>query len=340
MLYSALKPLLFRLPPETAHNLSLKLLKRSLAGPLAGFLRKRIPASPVELLGLKFPNPVGLAAGLDKNADYIEALAALGFGFIEVGTITPQPQPGNPKPRLFRIENQQAIINRLGFNNKGIDYLIQQVKKTRYDGILGINIGKNKTTPAEKSLEDYLVCLEKAYPYADYITVNISSPNTPGLRDLQQSSALNQLLQGLQEKRHRLTDQHGRQVPLLVKIAPDLDPQGLDDIAKSVSIHRIDGLIISNTTLERPDLGSSPLAHETGGLSGKPLMPLATRVLQAMHQRLQGEIPLIGVGGITSAQDAVDKMNAGAKLVQIYTGFIYRGPRLIKEIVETLETKG
>lgn len=283
-------------------------------------------------MGLNFPNAVGLAAGLDKNADYLDALASLGFGFIEVGTVTPRPQPGNPKPRLFRIPAEQALINRMGFNNKGVDHLVRQVDRARYRGVLGINIGKNKDTPTDKAVDDYLECLRKAYPYAGYVTINISSPNTPGLRDLQKVSELSHLLASLLDKREQLAVQHGKRIPLVLKIAPDLDEHAMDDIAHCLLTHKIDGLIVGNTTLSRPGLEHYPEAREAGGLSGKPLMPLSTHVLRNMQARLKGEVPLIGVGGILTAEDAAEKFNAGASLVQIYSGFIYRGPALIREI--------
>ncbi len=330
--YSLIRPLLFSLSPESAHHLSLQALKWSMHGPIAQFMRRQVEQKPVNVMGIDFPNPVGLAAGLDKNGDYINALASLGFGFIEIGTITPRPQAGNPKPRLFRIRESEAIINRMGFNNKGIDYLVRQVEQTQFAGILGINIGKNKDTPAEQSVDDYLHCLQKAYAYASYITVNISSPNTPGLRDLQQEAALAALLNTLLDARESLQTQHSKYVPLVLKVAPDLDEAHIDSIANTLLNHRIDGLIISNTTLSRPTLEHNTLAAEQGGLSGKPLMPLSTKVLSAMQQRLNGSIPLIGVGGISSASDAKTKFAAGASLVQLYSGLIYQGPALIKAV--------
>lgn len=339
-MYSLLRSILFRLPAEAAHDLALKSLKLGLPAPISKKLQAHIPLYPVELMGLKFPNPVGLAAGLDKNADHINALAALGFGFIEVGTVTPKPQAGNPKPRLFRITEQQAIINRMGFNNKGIDYLINQVKRSSYNGIIGINIGKNKTTAPEKSIDDYLICLKKAYNYADYITINISSPNTPGLRDLHKASALNELLSELMQQRSELAKLHMKKVPLILKIAPDLNDSDLDNIAESATEHKIDGLIISNTTLERPGLENYPTHQEQGGLSGKPLLPLANDILYKLHLRLENKIPLIGVGGISSGKDALTKFEAGAALIQLYTGFIYRGPKLITEIVDAIKNRG
>jgi dihydroorotate dehydrogenase len=332
-MYSLLRSILFTLPPEIAHELSLVSLKSTVRGPVADFLTRQVASKPVSLMGLAFPNPVGLAAGLDKNADYLDALAGLGFGFIEIGTVTPRPQAGNPKPRLFRIPEAQAIINRMGFNNKGIDHLIRRVESARYQGILGINIGKNRDTPPENAANDYLYCLEKAYPYASYITVNISSPNTPGLRKLQGGEELGKLLSQLLERREQLAG-GGRYVPLVLKIAPDLDTPALDEMATTLLKHRIDGVIVGNTTLSREGVEQYTNAKETGGLSGKPLMALSTRVLRDLHTRLNDVIPIIGVGGICCGEDALQKFSAGAKLVQIYTGFIYRGPALIREIAE------
>ena len=338
-MYHWLKPLLLRLPPEMAHTITLKSLQwapQSLVTAGFGQHDQKISNTATELWGLSFPNPVGLAAGLDKNADYVEGLAQLGFGFIEVGTVTPRSQNGNPKPRLFRLTQQQALINRMGFNNKGVDYLIRRLEQTRYSGILGINIGKNKDTPPEKSLDDYSLCITKVYPYADYITINVSSPNTPGLRALQQADELSRLLDTLLSQREQLSVQHRKQVPLVLKIAPDLDEHGLDDLAATVLQHRIDGLIVSNTTISRPGVEQEPLAQTMGGLSGKPLLTLSTQILQAMHQRLNGAIPLIGTGGICCGNDAVAKISAGADLVQIYTGLIYHGPDLIAECIAAM----
>ena len=281
-------------------------------------------------MGLKFKNPIGVAAGLDKNGDYIDALAKLGFGFIEIGTITPKPQAGNPKPRLFRLPQSRAIINRMGFNNKGIDVLIANVKKARYKGILGINIGKNASTPIENALDDYLICLQKSYPYASYITINISSPNTVGLRDLQHGEFLNHLLSGLKAEQTRLSDQYGRYVPLLVKVSPDLDHAEIHDLAATILRHQIDGVIATNTTISRETVNS----QETGGLSGAPLTTLSTSALHVLHQSLQGKVPLIGVGGIMNAQDAQAKFDAGADLIQLYTGLIYNGPFLLKSMMK------
>lgn len=287
-------------------------------------------------MGLSFPNPVGLAAGLDKNGECIDGLAALGFGFIEIGTVTPRPQPGNPKPRLFRLPEAEALINRMGFNNKGVDYLVEQVKKARYRGILGINIGKNRDTPLDRALDDYLIGLRKVYPYASYVTVNISSPNTPGLRDLQAGENLYHLLSGLRQERENLAQRHGRRVPLAVKIAPDLESEQIKQIADALVEFEIDAVIATNTTASRE--GVEGLAHgeETGGLSGRPLFGKSTDVVARLSQALQGAIPVIGCGGIASTEDARRKFEAGADLIQIYTGFIYRGPALIREIVKNV----
>jgi dihydroorotate dehydrogenase len=338
MLYPLLRSLLFTLPPETAHGVALKALQ--LTRVPAALLHTPVPPDPAQVMGLAFPNRVGLAAGLDKNGDYIDALAALGFGFIEIGTVTPRPQDGNPLPRLFRLPAQQALINRMGFNNKGIDYLLTQVKQSRYRGILGINIGKNKDTLAANSIDDYLECMKKAYPVASYLTINVSSPNTPGLRDLQNTRELASLLLELNRLRSTLATQSGRRVPLVVKIAPDLDVPQIDGIAREIVDHAIDGLIISNTTLARDKVAGEKYASESGGLSGAPLMERSTSVLRAFAQRLSKKVALIGVGGIMKGADAAAKIEAGAQLVQIYSGFIYKGPGLIGEISRALkETK-
>jgi len=333
MLYDLLRPLLFRLDPETAHHLSLTALQGlSRLGPLNP-LRPPASSNPRTVMGLGFPNPVGLAAGLDKNGECIDGLAALGFGFIEIGTVTPRPQPGNPKPRLFRLPEAEALINRMGFNNKGVDHLVEQVKKARYRGILGINIGKNRDTPLDRALDDYLTGLRKVYPYASYVTVNISSPNTPGLRDLQAGENLEHLLSGLRRERENLAQIHGRRVPLAVKIAPDLEQEQIRHIADALVEHGIDAVIATNTTASRE--GVEGLAHgeETGGLSGRPLFGKSTDVVSRLAEALQGAIPIIACGGIASAGDARRKFEAGADLIQIYTGFIYRGPALIRDIV-------
>ena len=286
-------------------------------------------------MGLTFPNPVGLAAGLDKDGAYIDGLAALGFGFIEIGTVTPRAQPGNPKPRMFRLPEAQALINRMGFNNGGVDAFVRNVQASRFyqeqQGILGLNIGKNADTPIERATDDYLSCLDKVYPYAAYVTVNISSPNTKNLRQLQQASEIDALLASLKQAQSRLADTHGRYVPLVLKIAPDLDDEQIDTIASALLRHHIDGVIATNTTITRDAVQGLTHANETGGLSGAPVRDLSTRVIRALHQVLQGEIPIIGVGGILTGADASEKMAAGASLVQLYTGLIYRGPALVNE---------
>ena len=333
--YAWIRTLLFRFDAEWTHHTTLAALKLLNALGLLRLFVRRPVAQPVHVMGLNFPNPVGLAAGLDKNGDYINALAALGFGFIEIGTVTPRPQPGNPRPRLFRLPQAQAIINRMGFNNKGVDHLIQQVKRAHYRGILGINIGKNFDTPIERAVDDYLIGLNKVYPYADYITVNISSPNTANLRQLQQGDELKQLLQALATEREALKLQHQRYVPLAVKIAPDLDEEQIDAIAQAVTASGIDAVIATNTTVSREQVQGLPNASEAGGLSGRPVRNASTAVIKALKPKL-GNIPIIGVGGIFSAEDAQDKLNAGASLVQVYTGFIYEGPSLIRDIVKRL----
>ncbi len=335
MLYDLLRPLLFRLDPETAHDFSLTALQAlSRLGPLNP-LGRPAAVGPKTVMGLDFPNPVGLAAGLDKNGDYIDGLAALGFGFIEIGTVTPRPQPGNPKPRLFRLPEAEALINRMGFNNKGVDYLVERVRKARYRGILGINIGKNRDTPLERALDDYLIGLRKVYPCASYVTVNISSPNTPGLRDLQAGENLEHLLSGLRDERESLTRVHGRRVPLVIKIAPDLDPGQIEQVAGALVGFGIDGVIATNTTASREGVEGLLHGRETGGLSGRPLFGRSTAVVSRLAQALRGAVPVIGCGGILSAEDAHRKFEAGADLIQVYTGFVYRGPALIREIART-----
>uniref|UniRef100_UPI00084A2D1F quinone-dependent dihydroorotate dehydrogenase n=2 Tax=Candidatus Marithrix sp. Canyon 246 TaxID=1827136 RepID=UPI00084A2D1F len=325
--------LLFLLPPETAHSLALNTLKF-----LHKFkFKKKIPYKPCTVMGLDFPNPVGLAAGLDKNAEYIDCLAGLGFGFIEVGTVTPEAQPGNPKPRLFRLRKNQAIINRMGFNNHGIDRLLKNVKAARFNGILGINIGKNFNTPIEEAIDDYLIGLEKAYPFADYITVNISSPNTPGLRQLQQADQLDSMLKALKEAQQELASKHNKYVPLVVKIAPDLTEEEVKDIANTLLASKIDGVIATNTTLSRDNLIRETHINKTGGLSGAPLFTNSTNIIKQLNAILKGKIPIIAVGGIMTAADAEAKLEAGASLVQIYTGLIYKGPELIDEIKKMLD---
>jgi dihydroorotate dehydrogenase len=333
--YGALRPLLFRLNAETAHELSLDLLGAAERLKVLSWMIPDVKNDPVTVAGIEFPNPVGLAAGLDKNGDYIDAMAQLGFGFIEIGTITPRPQPGNLKPRLFRIPERQAIINRMGFNNKGVDYLVDRVKAARFRGVLGINIGKNFDTPVEKAVDDYLICLEKVYPYATYITVNISSPNTPGLRTLQYGDALKELLQPLKEKQKALSESLGYK-PIFVKIAPDMNTDEVALVANSLVECGMDGVIATNTTLDRTGVEGCLHANEQGGLSGAPLEEKATEMLENLTKALDGRIPIIGVGGITDGAGAIDKIKAGAQLIQIYSGFIYRGPELIGEAVEAV----
>jgi len=336
MLYELIRPLLFRFDPETAHHLGLDSL--SLAAKLGPLnpLGQTLSPRPRTVMGLEFPNAVGLAAGMDKNGDCIEGMAALGFGFLEIGTVTPKPQPGNPKPRLFRLVEQQALINRLGFNNKGADYLIEQVKARRSRVILGINIGKNLSTAVENALDDYLIGLRKVYLHADYITVNISSPNTPGLRKLQTAEYLGELLGGLALEREKLEQEHGRRVPLAVKIAPDLEAEDIEPLVEQLVKTKADAVIATNTTLSRAGVETSPLANEAGGLSGKPLLAKSTETVARLAGVLNGELPIIACGGIFNAEDARHKIEAGASLVQIYSGFIYRGPALVREIAEAI----
>ncbi|MDG9948052.1 quinone-dependent dihydroorotate dehydrogenase [Acinetobacter ursingii] len=330
MLYSLARPMLFSLSPERAHELTLSLLK---SAHKIGLGRQHIAPKPVTCMGIEFPNPVGLAAGLDKNGTYIDALAAMGFGFIEIGTITPRPQAGNPQPRLFRIPEAKAIINRMGFNNDGVDQLIENVKSSKFKGILGINIGKNADTPVENAVDDYLICLEKVYHYASYITVNISSPNTKNLRSLQSGDALTELLETLKQRQLELAEQYHHYVPLVLKVAPDLTEEDIEFIANQLLQFKIDGLIVTNTTLSRVGVESLPYGNEAGGLSGAPVFEKSTECLRQFAKRLNGQIPLIGVGGITQGEHALAKKDAGASLVQIYSGLIYTGPSLIKDCV-------
>ena len=333
MLYALARPLLFALDPETAHLLTLALADAPLR---FGLLRTRVPPFPVRAMGLEFPNPVGLAAGLDKNAEYVDSLAKLGFGFIEVGTVTPRPQPGNARPRMFRLPQASAVINRLGFNNVGADAFVENLRRVSWRGVLGVNIGKNFDTPNERAADDYAACLERVYSHASYVTVNVSSPNTAGLRALQEKDALEVLLRRLTQLRERLADQHGRKVPLALKVSPDLAPQEITDIAASVRRHRVDAVIATNTSLAREGVEGLPCADEAGGLSGAPIRDRATRVLAAFAAALKGEVALIGAGGILRGEDAQEKFAAGASLVQLYTGLIYRGPELVCECVRKL----
>jgi dihydroorotate dehydrogenase len=334
--YQFARSLLFCLDAERAHDLGLVGIETAYRTGLNPLLAAKPAPLPVQVFGLNFVNPVGLAAGLDKNGAHIDALAALGFGFIEVGTTTPRPQVGNPKPRMWRLPEHQAVINRLGFNNEGVDALVRNAERARYDGVLGINIGKNKDTPNERAVEDYLTCLTRVYARASYVTVNISSPNTQGLRDLQEEETLRRFIGTLREAQEKLAAQHGARKPMLLKIAPDLSEAELDAIAAVLLNAKIDGLICTNTTIDRSAIAGAAHAEEAGGLSGKPLFSKANTVLQGMAQRLGGKVPLIGVGGILTGADAVAKITAGASLVQFYSGMIYRGPDLIRESVEAI----
>jgi dihydroorotate dehydrogenase len=334
--YQFAKPLLFKLDAETAHDLILKSLGfAEKIGALS--LYSNVPiCTPREVMGLLFPNPVGLAAGLDKNGAVIDGFAALGFGFIEVGTVTPRAQPGNPRPRLFRVIEAQGIINRFGFNNLGVDNLVENVKAAKYKGILGINIGKNFDTPNERAVDDYLICMQKVYTYASYITVNISSPNTKNLRDLQAAEALSALLSSLKREQEKLTEKYGKYVPITLKIAPDLTEAQVTEIADLLMQHKIDGVIATNTTLGREVVKGMQNAEQAGGLSGAPVRNQSTLVIQQLSKQLQGALPIIGVGGILSGADAVEKIAAGASLVQIYSGLIYQGPKLVRDICKSL----
>ena len=336
MWYPLLRSLLFRLPAESAHHWALQMLQWGASSGLLPLFFRSPPACPVRVMGIDFPNPVGLAAGLDKNGEYLSGLSALGFGFIEIGTVTPKPQPGNPQPRLFRLPQSQALINRMGFNNQGVDALVRRLETRRYSGILGINIGKNKDTPLDQAAADYCLAFEKVYPHASYIVVNISSPNTQGLRELQSVNGLQELLQPLKDCQLRLSSVHGRLVPLVVKLAPDLADEALVEVAEALVALGADGVIATNTTITRPGLANVAAAQESGGLSGLPLRELALKKQNILHQALAGRIPLIGVGGIMNAEDACIRYQAGADLLQIYTGFIYEGPALVQRIVQAM----
>lgn len=335
-MYALARSFLFRLDAETAHGRALSALDVAHRLKLVGLMAGEHIDDPVELMGLRFPNRVGLAAGLDKNADHLDALGALGFGFVEVGTVTPKPQEGNPRPRLFRLPERGAIINRMGFNNAGVDHLVARVKAARYEGVIGINIGKNLTTPVERAVDDYLICLEKVHAHAHYVTVNISSPNTPGLRNLQFGEQLDRLLGTLREAGHRLDQASGRRVPLAVKIAPDMSAEEVGLVAESIARSEIDAVIATNTTVSREAVAGLPHAEEQGGLSGRPVFEASNRVIQALRRELP-KLPIIGVGGIDSGDAAVAKVEAGADLVQLYSGFIYRGPALVGECARDLK---
>ncbi|MDH4133192.1 MAG: quinone-dependent dihydroorotate dehydrogenase [Gammaproteobacteria bacterium] len=343
-MYALIRPLLFRLDPETSHRLTFLLLRFLYRLPgFAVLLRKlnagRTPRLPVTVFGIEFANPVGLAAGLDKNAELIPALAAMGFGWVEAGTVTPRPQSGNPRPRLFRLEDDRAIINRMGFNNAGLTAFLHNLRGHERSCPVGINLGKNKDTPEANAVDDYLIGLRAAYAYADYITINISSPNTPGLRSLQEEAPLAALLGAIKQEQTALAGLHGRYVPIALKIAPDLADEAIDTIARLLLAHKMDAVIATNTTVERPGLAHEPRARETGGLSGAPLRSRATEVIHRLYVMLQGRIPIIGVGGIGTAAEAWEKLVAGADLLQLYSAFIYRGPAVVREIVQGLAAK-
>ena len=335
MSYALLRPFLFNMDPERAHDITLALLDKAHKAHALGFMYGQ-QALPVDCMGLRFDNPVGLAAGLDKNGDYIDALAQLGFGYIEIGTVTPKPKDGNDKPRLFRLKQAEAIINRMGFNNKGVDHLIENVKRCKYKGNIGINIGKNAVTPVEQAADDYVYCLERVYPHASYITINISSPNTKNLRDLQSGDALTELLHTIKERHNQLATDYGFYVPMVLKVAPDLDETQVDYIAKQLLDFEIDGLIATNTTLSR--VGVEDLLHgdEAGGLSGRPVSHMSTQILHQFADRLDDSVALIGVGGIDSGDKAVKKIQAGADLIQLYSGLIYKGPGLVQSCIQAI----
>lgn len=338
-MYNLARQLLFKFTPETSHELSLDLIG---AGGRLGInaLLGKVPASlPVRVMGLEFPNPVGLAAGLDKNGEAICGMSQLGFGFVEVGTVTPRPQPGNPKPRIFRLPEAEAIINRMGFNNHGVDALLERVDAARFKGILGINIGKNFDTPVERAQDDYLLCLDKVYHQASYVTVNVSSPNTPGLRSLQFGDSLKQLLGAIGQRREDLEVLHGKRVPLAIKIAPDMTDEETALVAETVFQAGMDAIIATNTTLGREGVAGLANADEAGGLSGAPVREKSTHTVRILAQTLNGRLPIIAVGGITEGRHAAEKIEAGATLVQLYTGFIYKGPALIREAVDAIAAR-
>ena len=339
-MYGLARPFLFGMDAERAHGFGLGALDFACRTGLTRLLGARPKPFPTNVLGLTFPNPVGLAAGLDKNGEHVDALFALGFGFVEIGTVTRLPQAGNPKPRMFRLPRYRAVINRLGFNNDGVDALVRNVERARHrTGPLGINIGKNKDTPNESAESDYLHCLERVYALADYVTVNISSPNTAGLRELQEEQSLRRLVGGLREAQERLGARHGKRVPMLVKIAPDLSEDDVHAAARVLADLQVDGVIATNTTVSRISVQDDPRSRETGGLSGEPLMNKSTAVLRMLRTRMPEAIPLIGVGGICSGADAAAKMSAGATMVQLYSGLVYRGPALIGECVESIRRR-
>jgi dihydroorotate dehydrogenase len=336
MLYELVRPLLFRLDPERAHRETMHALELAHRIGLTRLIQRPTRPSPRTVMGLEFPNPVGLAAGLDKNGEYVDALSELGFGFIEIGTVTPRPQPGNPLPRLFRLAKAHAIINRMGFNNVGIERLLENVSRARYRGVLGINIGKNFDTPLERAADDYLYCMRKVYLAASYIAVNISSPNTANLRELQHPGELDRLLGALSEERAKLANQHRKRVPLAVKIAPDLTPADIARMADLFVEHGIDGVIATNTTVSREGVEGLRDAQQPGGLSGAPLKQRATEIVRQLAAALAGRLPVIAAGGILSGADAQEKMAAGASLVQLYSGLVYEGPALVGQVARSL----
>ncbi|MFT5782116.1 MAG: dihydroorotate dehydrogenase [Pseudomonas sp.] len=335
-MYTLARKLLFNLAPETSHELSIDLIGAAGRLGLNGLLTKAPASLPVRVMGLDFANPVGLAAGLDKNGDAIDGFAQLGFGFVEIGTVTPRPQPGNPKPRLFRLPAAEAIINRMGFNNMGVEHLLARVQAARFPGVLGINIGKNFDTPVERAVDDYLLCLDKVYAHASYVTVNVSSPNTPGLRSLQFGDSLKQLLQALRQRQEELVARHGKYVPLAIKIAPDMSDEETIEVANALVNAEMDAVIATNTTLSRSGVEGLAFADEAGGLSGAPVREQSTHIVKVLAAELAGRLPIIAVGGITEGRHAAEKITAGASLVQIYSGFIYKGPALIREAVDAI----
>lgn len=342
LLYALTRPILFLMDPENAHTFTMKSLRASASLGLSGILPKTQP-DPRTVMGITFPNPVGLAAGLDKDGTYIDGVASLGFGFIEIGTVTPRPQPGNPRPRMFRLSEAQALINRMGFNNAGVDALVENVQKSDFfrnkKGILGLNIGKNADTPIDQANEDYLICLKKVYPFADYVAVNISSPNTKDLRQLQGASELESLLEQLKTTQLQLADEYGRYVPIAVKIAPDIDNEQIKAIADALLRHKMDGVIATNTTITRDAVKGMPHAQEMGGLSGAPVTDMSNRIIRALKSELGDALPIIGVGGIMSGNDAKAKIDAGADLIQLYTGLVYRGPALVRECATAIKSR-
>ena len=335
-MYKMTRSALFCLSAETAHDFAMEMIDATARLGLTRLIAPTVPARPRQVMGLTFTNPVGLAAGLDKNGDCIDGLGGLGFGFLELGTVTPVAQPGNPKPRMFRITEKEALVNRMGFNNLGVDQLIANVCKSRYQGVIGINIGKNLTTPVEEANSDYLTCLRKVYPHAGYVAVNLSSPNTPGLRKLQYGDALKSLLSALKEEQALLAKEHGRTVPLAIKIAPDMTDDEIASVAAELLSWELDGVIATNTTLDRDLVKGCANAEEAGGLSGAPLSDKSTAVIKLLAGELSGKLPIIGVGGIMDARTAAEKIRAGASLVQLYSGFIYKGPELIREAAEAV----